>query len=437
MKENSTTADLIITRKSGRRGGAPGVALACLAMLGVAGWLVWPQAMGWYHGRAAQKAFDQQDFAAAYDHLAAGLRMSPDSASIHLAAARAARKLGFLNDAEEHLRTCQRLEPEMSPETTLELTLLQITRSPMTSAQEKYLQDCLRHGCPDPLDLLEALTDQYLRRSRYVEAAPLLDAWLERRPDEVEALVRRGWVSDHLFDFAGTHACYEKALARAPERDGIRLRLAEILLLNNRASEARTHLEMLRRKSTAPGVIVAYARCLDQLGEIDEAGRLLDELLTRYPEHAQALSERGKVALDKREPDRAEVYLRKALKLAPKDRQIVYYMTQSLEQQNKPAEARKYSEMLKQIDADIKTVGSLLQDLMRTPHDANLRHQIGTVFLKNGQEDEAMHWFATALEENPVHRATHQTMADYYERAGNLERARKHRQIVAKLASEP
>jgi tetratricopeptide (TPR) repeat protein len=400
-------------------------------------WLVWPHALGWYHGRAAQKAFDRQDFAAAYDHLAACLRVSPESASIHLSAARAARKLGFLDDAEEHLRACQRLEPEMSPETTLELTLLQITRSPMTSAQEKYLQDCLRHGCPDPLDLLEALTDQYMRRSRYVEAAPLLDAWLERRPDDVEALVRRGWVSDHLFDFAATRACYEKALAREPQRDAIRLRLAEILLLNNRAGEARMHLEMLRRTPSAPGVIVAYARCLDQLGEIDEAGRLLDELLTRYPENAQALSERGKVALDKREPSRAEIYLRKALELAPKDRQIVYYMSQSLEQQHKPAEARKYSEMLKQLDEDIKTVSSLLQDLMRTPHDANLRYRIGAIFLKNGQEDEAMHWFATALEENPVHRATHQTMADYYERAGNLERARKHRQIVATRASQP
>ncbi len=135
------------------------------------------------------------------------------------------------------------------------------------------------------------------------------------------------------------------------------------------------------------------------------------------------MSERGKVALDEQKPGEAEVYLSKALKLAPKDRQILYTMSQCLERQNKRDEAGRYARLLKEIDEDIKMVGQLVQDVMRRPHDADVRYRIGAIFFKNGQEDEAMHWFATALEENRVHRATHQTMADYYERLGNAERA--------------
>jgi tetratricopeptide (TPR) repeat protein len=404
--------------------------VACLALLAAAGWFGWPQALGWYHWRTAQQDLERHDFAAASAHFGACAHVWPHSIAVRLAAARAARKAGLLDQADEHLGACQRLEKKASEERTLEVTLLQIERGPMSQAQEKYLQDYLQHEHADAQDVLEALADQYLRRSRYVEAARLLDAWLERRPDQLEVLVRRGWVADHLFDFETTQRCYEKALAIAPDRDNVRLRLAELLLLNNRAAEARAHLEKLRPRSDAPGVTIIYARCLEQLGQTKEARVLLDQVLLQHPEDAQALSERGKVALDEQKPGEAEVYLTRALKRAPKDRQILYTMSQCLERQNKQEEAGKYARMLKEIDEDIKTVGQLVQDVMRRPHDAELRYRIGAIFLKNGQEEEAMHWFATALEENPVHRGTHQTMADYYERLGDRERAKKHRQII-------
>ena len=48
-----------------------------------------------------------------------------------------------------------------------------------------------------------------------------------------------------------------------------------------------------------------------------------------------------------------------------------------------------------------------------------------------------MRWFATALEEEPLHRATHEALADHYTRTGNLATAKKHRQILEKIGPKP
>jgi Flp pilus assembly protein TadD len=70
--------------------------------------------------------------------------------------------------------------------------------------------------------------------------------------------------------------------------------------------------------------------------------------------------------------------------------------------------------------------------IARNPHDPNLRCEAGLVLLRNGLEDEALRWLESALAEDPLHQATHQALADHYERAGNLEKAIEHRRVAQK-----
>src|SRR6202023_1131118 len=116
------------------------------------------------------------------------------------------------------------------------------------------------------------------------------------------------------------------------------------------------------------------------------------------------LAERGKIALDDANPALAEGFLRRALDHGPLDRQIVYNMLQSLQRQSKTDEARTYSELLRNVDEDIKAVGRLRQEVLLNPHNADPRCRIGVIFLKNRQIDDAMHWFASALEVDSFHR---------------------------------
>src|SRR5438105_650283 len=182
--------------------------LAVLAALGVSGYFGVPHLLGFYHWHAAQKAQESREFAVAHAHLARCLSVWPHGVATQLAAARAARRAGLLQEADEHLRACQDSEEQTSDEWRLQYNLLAVKRDGLNPLQEKYLQDALRQGCSDPLEVMEALSEEYLRRDRYSDAQALLEAWLEMRPDDVEALARRGWVWDHLFHFDRTRADY-------------------------------------------------------------------------------------------------------------------------------------------------------------------------------------------------------------------------------------
>ena len=108
-----------------------------------------------------------------------------------------------------------------------------------------------------------------------------------------------------------------------------------------------------------------------------------------------------------------------------------------VERQEKKKEARTYEELLKALDQDIQSIGELRKEVLKTPFDAGLRSRIGVLFLKNGQIDDAMHWFAGALSIDNRHQATHEALANYYERTGDQEKARKHRRILAEIAPKP
>ena len=64
-------------------------------------------------------------------------------------------------------------------------------------------------------------------------------------------------------------------------------------------------------------------------------------------------------------------------------------------------------------------------------HDPAPRLEAGRILLRLGKAPEGLRLLRTALLEDPRHRPTHQALADYYERAGNRERAARHRRLAA------
>jgi Tfp pilus assembly protein PilF len=73
-------------------------------------------------------------------------------------------------------------------------------------------------------------------------------------------------------------------------------------------------------------------------------------------------------------------------------------------------------------------LGALIRE--KDPDDPTLRHELGCTYLRMGKKEQALHWFRTALEKNPAHRPTHESLAAYYEKDGRLDRAGYHRQFL-------
>jgi Tfp pilus assembly protein PilF len=55
---------------------------------------------------------------------------------------------------------------------------------------------------------------------------------------------------------------------------------------------------------------------------------------------------------------------------------------------------------------------------------------LGEIYLNRGETDQALHWLYKALEGDPARKPTHALLADYFEKAGNTDRAKKHREMA-------
>src|SRR5262249_34665266 len=76
---------------------------------------------------AADKAIARRDYPRARTHLEKYLKVRPDSAAVHLLAARTARRAGAYDQAERHLKECERLKGQADA-VKLERTLLAFQR---------------------------------------------------------------------------------------------------------------------------------------------------------------------------------------------------------------------------------------------------------------------------------------------------------------------
>jgi len=394
---------------------------------------------GWYHYAAARNALSCHEHAAALHHLAVCRAVWPGSAATFLHSARAARQANRLDEAEKHLDVCRTLGGP-AEQAVLEDYLLQAQRGRLDGVAKK-LQAFLQKEHADSVLILEVLTNEWMRTYRLDQALADIEKWLTLQPGSREALIRKGWVLEHMADLPGSVAAYQEALDADPERDRreqdrVRLRLAELLIKQNRPREADGHLQTLRARQPKNAVVLlALARCRFLQGDTDTANRVLDALLSEQPENGEALGERGRIALLTSGADRAEPWLRQAVKCSPRDKVIVGSFVGCLRRLRKLDEAKIYAARLQEIQDDEHAMAGLMREVMTAPEDPQLRYEVGRIFLRNGFSEDGRKWLGMALSHDPAHQPAHQALAEYFESIGNQEEAALHRRAVARIES--
>jgi predicted Zn-dependent protease len=400
---------------------------------------------GWVHARtafieprarwqAAQVAIDRRDFSEAITHLKACAHAWPDDVPTHFLLARTERRAGKLDEAEEHLVACQHLmarqEETIGPDTNLEWALLKAERGRLAEV-ENYLQSRLRESHPDSPLILDTLSWNTMWSGRFKEAYAYLNMWLKRQPRDHEALVRRGWVFEHLFNGKGALDDYKAALESRPDDDEVRLRLAQLLLGMNQPADALEYLQpLLETRGSEPDVAICLARYQRLMGEMDQAKKTLNKLLSSSQGNARATAELGMLAMEKGKMGEAERLLRDAYAKDPQNRLVTYSLGQCLEKLGKRDEVKKIKEAMERQETAAKRMDQLIQDVMKHPYDPSLRHEVGMIFLQNGFSQDGLRWLRTALQVDPSHRATHQALAEYFERSGKTDEAALHRMFV-------
>lgn len=379
------------------------VIVAAVAALAVAGAFVG------YHLRERQKAkqllaegerlLAAREYGRAREQFELYLTERPTDAHARLLAARAARRARSYNDAREHLRRCHD-DGGDAEAIDVEESLIAVELGddrPIPGLRERARRD-------DDLALvvLEVLVQYDLNTYQLASARDGFTRYLARRPDDLHALLGRGFVWERDLKFGDALADYRAAVAAHPDNDRARLKLADTLLIAGTPEEAFSEYQRLAEKTpNLPPVRLGLARCHRRLGRPDEAAKLLDGILREFSNHGETLWERGELELERGRASAAEPFLRKAAAARPFDRRVHYTLSRCLLRLDRPAEAAAAEARVAQLDADLVRLNAVRNEVLKRPDDAALRCEGGILFLRNGEREEGLRWLQLALRLDP------------------------------------
>lgn len=277
------------------------------------------------HYQAACRALDRCDYDRARDHLALCLAAWPASGEKHLLAARVARRSGAFDDAQRHLDLCQQFG-DFKDAVVLEHMLLRAEHGDVARVEER-LRVLVEQHHPDTQLILEALTAGFRRIAQLARTQEYLELWLQHAPDDVQALEWRAGVNSHLDKEEEALAEYQHLMDLVPDHDLRRLKLAETLSRLGRCREAAAQFEcVLRRQPDNADAIVGLARCRHDAHQLGQAQQLLEALLEKQPDQVAALLERARLGMRRGDLATAEKSLRRAVQLAPQDKEASYLL---------------------------------------------------------------------------------------------------------------
>jgi tetratricopeptide (TPR) repeat protein len=388
----------------------------------------------WYAGRAALKRFHHAD---ALEHLDACLRFWPWSRSsgVHLLAARAARRQGDFEEAQEHIRECQDRLGDTSPETMLEWSLLHAAAGHLDTV-EGYLQDRARKNPKEVPLILEALAEGYSRMARMAEAIHCVNEWLAREPDNVQALYLRGNLARQTGSSQKSVADFRRVVELDPEHPYARWWLAIGLTDIGRYEEAAGHLEVLHRwRPDDLDILTRLAICRHHLGRGPEARALLDTVLARNPDHGLALLTRGQMLQLSGQLAESEETLHHAVRVMPNDYKAHFWLMECLRKEGKTEafEAeRARTQRLKDRWERLTEINNTLMSQHRD--DPALQCELGQLFLELGMPDIGKSWLLNALRLDENCTAAYLGLADYYQQRGEEDTAAEYRRRAEESA---
>jgi tetratricopeptide (TPR) repeat protein len=399
--------------------------LACLAAASTAHlWAVWR----FHH---AERAIATEQLDTARQDVAYCLRLWPRSPATYLLAARIERLAGNLNKAEEHIRTCRRLQGGSTEESQLATLLVRVSSGDLRDI-EPGLWQCVEDEHPRSEEILEALAVAYTENTRYLSALRALSIWIERYPATPRARHWRGNIHEqvNLQDEAAED--YEQALEGMPWRWDLRLRLAAVQLRRLRPPLAWPHLEqLLREHSDSAEVLREAARYYLIVGDTKQARPLIEQALDAAPDDADALLLRGKLECQEGHLSEGEVWLRKALAIRPSDLDMIWELYRCLTRQpGRQKEAEKVHARHRAVEADQRKLRALAKSGTSEQTDPVVTaYEIGVLCLRLGREKQGLQALQLALDRDPQHRPTLEAFADYYEKIGEKQAAEHYRRL--------
>jgi Flp pilus assembly protein TadD len=331
---------------------------------------------------------------------------------------RTLRRAGAFDDAAVRLRDAERLGwPAASVE--LEQLLAQAQAGNTRPLEQAF--DRPRALQPEEERLIrEALTAGHLQGHFLDRAIQVTRQWTKAHPEDWLGYYWHGQVLESGLQFELAADAYRHALELRPGHRDTHWHCGEVLLRRGHHADAATHFEACVNADPGhAGARLGLARCQRFLSSPETALATLQPLLDAQPDYPGVCLLRGQLAADADQPEEALAWLRRAAKQAPFQPEVNNALALALRRVDRDDEARIYEEKRQQVGQDYKRMEQITREIARSPADAALRREAGTILVRLGQDRQAAGWLFSALSLNPHDQPTRQALAECVARLGD------------------
>lgn len=366
-------------------------------------------------------------------------------------AERAARIAIFAQALDQALEAAE-LWVELSPNDAeayqvLAPLLLTFGRAPETVARyERYIAlsaDKVDHG-------FMQIAGQLTRAKNAVAALSVMDQLLAKQQKNPYAWLAHGQLTLRQGKLALALSSVDKALAlKSHWAPGVVMR-AQVLSLQGDKDKALAYLEAEREdgleNNTAVGL--SYARLLTQTQQLTRAREEFERLAEREPRNAEVHYAAGVLALQLKDLDKAEMRLKRVLRLGQRRLEANYYLGRVYEEKANPEAALKHYFAVRHGEyylgaqsraANILADQGKLEKAREHLHSLRISNDQervriylveGELLRKAGKYLEALEFFADKLEKMPDDTSLRYARALVAEKANKLALAEKDLRII-------
>jgi tetratricopeptide (TPR) repeat protein len=429
----------------------------------ISGPFAWRSWRIWQHTSAADALLSKGDFALAAVCLESAANLSPRRADLQFRLGAALRRGGDLKRAEQHFSRAAELGwPASEIERQRSLARIQIG---VTDGAEKLVSSLASEAVSDDVatEVYEALARGYLTAYRLPEATECIERWIEWQPDCAQARLWLGDVYQKIDRNDLAMDTYRKILdmntdsvfvAPPPADEGAtvepfqrtesitsmaRIRLARLLLYTSKVEEGRVVFQQcLAEDPENVNCLLGLAEAEIRLGMVEEAEKRLRAAMPLKMtdlQRATVLRELGSLQLQAGNYSEALPMLEECVRLVPRDSSGHYNLGLTLVRLGRTEEGKREIDYSTEVSKEVGRLLDITRALNSNPDNVHLRRELGVGMIKLGMDKEGVGWLRTALWIDPNDAECHRSLAEYYEKKGDLDLAAQHRRSIAQTSA--
>ncbi|MFK7777564.1 MAG: tetratricopeptide repeat protein [Gimesia sp.] len=296
---------------------------------------------------------------------------------------------------------------------------------------ELHLADMLIDPKGNAPDICETYVNSCILNYRFAAAIRVLEVWQADFPDDPLPHYYRGRILEHKGTWKEAEREFLLALKVAPDHIPSAYNLARIKLARNQVDEALDNYRLctqIQKKHAA--ALVGIGRCLrlkqdvaaaravlEGAQKISEKQRLKDFRDVGDPTYVArnaVLLELGQLELSSGNYKQAVSYLEESVELNTKDRKARLALADVYRSLGQLEKAAQQIQKVEKTQKAIKRLDECFDQLQKDLNNADLRAEIGQIFLEHVSENQGVVWLKNALYFDPDHRQAKQILADYY-----------------------